>query len=134
MSAVIINDEVRAAIKEAMTKAREHVLPIAEAKRIALPDLDVVQLADRTIKTEPRSECIHIPVGFMACISFEEQPIGLCKHLSISAPHPGRIPNQYAVSMIAEEFGMLLDGSKPTKTWLEEIAPNHHAVNVVELD
>ena len=46
------------------------------------------------------------PNGYRAAISFEQQPPGLCAHLSISVDTPGNLPSPESVEMIAEVFGL----------------------------
>lgn len=73
---------------------------------------------------------VTIPIGYRCSISFEIQPIGLCRHLAISVETPGKLPHQAAIKMISEAFGI----PEIANAWLEEFAPGHFAVNVVALE
>lgn len=133
--ALIIGDAERALIAEAVRRAREHPVSFDEVRRFkdAVPqDRPHLRLADRRMEPRrvPMSEGVELPGGFRCAISFEQQPIGLCRHLSVSVDTPGPLPNLLAVGMIAEAFGFVAGMER--RMWLEEFAPGHHAVNVVE--
>jgi hypothetical protein len=74
------------------------------------------------------------PGGYRVAYSIEEQPPGLCSHLSISVmdrAKPGMMPSPEAVKMIAEAFGVSFpDGAH---IWSEEFDPGEYAVNIVAL-
>ena len=133
MRALIIGDEERAAIEAAVKHAAAHPISLETVKRLAttIPQGGDLALADRPKEFHrPESEHVELPGGYRASISFEQQPIGLCRHLSVSVDTPGRVPNLLAVGMIAEAFGFVKGMER--KIWVEEFDPGHHAVNVVE--
>lgn len=131
MRPLVINDQVRAQIAEAIKKAEQHPVPIAFLMTAGIEDKPNVSLADRKPGFErPASELVIIPFGYHVAYSIEEQPIGLCGHLSISVDKPGMTPAPEAVVMIAEEYGIKFP-SKMTKFWVEEFDPGHHAINLV---
>lgn len=103
--------------------------------RIALPDKEVVSLADRKPGSERSvaSENVLIPFGYRAAISFEEQPAGIVRHLSVSVDTKGRVPSIPAVEMIAKEFGFTKLDPSTTRIWVEEFDPGHMAINVVQI-
>ena len=136
MSALILSEEKQKEIDAAVARAREKPMSLEEVKRLALPPETIeVTLADQTqarLEKVTYSQCVEIDVGYMACISFEEQPAGLCRHLSVSVARRGRLPHELAVEMIAKAFGFqssLMD----CRFWLEEIGSGQKAVNMVEL-
>lgn len=72
-----------------------------------------------------------IPMGFRVVFSFENQPIGWCRHISISVPDNNKLPSPQAVSMIIEEFGFPSNINDQDNVWIEtESIPN--AVNVIK--
>lgn len=73
---------------------------------------------------------VSIPLGYRASISFEIQPLGLCRHLAISVDEHGKLPHQTAIEQIARAFGI----PEITNAWLEEFAPGHFCVNIVVLE
>jgi hypothetical protein len=132
MSVVIIGPEEQAEINRIVAEARVNFIPLEALKESALPDKSVVTLKDR--KSVPmRPDNRHIMLGdTMAAFSFEQQPAGMCRHLSVSVRWKGKLPHPEAVEMIAKAFGFT---EFPTGiTWLEEFEPGHHAVNVVQVE
>lgn len=92
----------------------------------------------------------HIVLGTYRCaLSFEEQPAGLFKHLSVSSERSDKVPGMEAMQMVCEAFGFSerlcrLIGNRnaainvaveglPSRVWLEEFDKDHYAVNVIEL-
>jgi hypothetical protein len=72
---------------------------------------------------------------YRAAISFEEQPAGILRHLSVASHAKGKVPGIEVVAMVVEAFGF--SGwplVRPGRIWLEEFEPGHMAVNVLELD
>lgn len=142
MRPLILDEQIQKHIDAAVARAKLHPLPISEAELLAvkhlqdLPDDGEVKLTERPPGWQRgvASERVLIPFGFEAAISFEVQPepLGLCAHLSVSVEQPGRVPHPIAMEMLAKAFGMQYTENWPRRTWLEEFAPGHHAVNVVE--
>ena len=132
--ALIIGPETQTKIDAAITRARAKPPLSTDALRAGAVEGDVIKLSDRKPGFERghASENVLIPVGYRAAISFEQQPPGLCRHLSVSVDAPGMAPSEPAILMIAEAFGMRLPG--PGAVWIEEFAPGHFAVNLVTLD
>lgn len=133
MSVVVIGPEEMKLIEQAVAKARANPIPLETLAALQhdIPDKSVLRLEDRKQPFKrPESQHVTFPGGFRASISFEQQPAGLVRHLSISSPTPGRVPNLPAVTMIAEAFGFWLP---PEKMWLEEFEPGHYALNLLEL-
>lgn len=134
-AALIIGAAEKLAIQRAKDYARKHPISWEAMKDFAIKDdRSEITLAEKKPGTPERSleQRVEIPFGYEAIICVEEQPAGTFWHLSVSAPSPGRIPNQPAMAMIAEEFGMSFP-PKAGKIWLEEFVPHHFAINVLEL-
>jgi hypothetical protein len=91
-------------------------------------------LADRKPGFErPESQHVIFPGGYRAALSFEQQPPGLCSHLSISVfgrSTPGMAPSPAAVAMICEAFGVPFPADK---TWVEEFDPGEYAINLLSV-
>jgi hypothetical protein len=130
MRVLVLSPEKRAEITEAVKRAEAHALPLSLVKTgITAPTFDL-KLADRKPGfARPASEAVEIPFGYRAAFSIEEQPIGLCDHLSVSVDDPARLPSPEAVKLIAEAFGMPFN--ELVTLWLEEFEPGHRAVNVI---
>ena len=140
MSGVLImNSEVRAAIAQAVKLARARPTPWVPELVDGNQETMVSKLKDRPSgiadlrKLYPSQ---HLRLGtYDTALSFEFQPAGLFKHLSVSAQRRGKVPGLEVMQMLVEEFGF--SGwplVRPGRIWVEEFAPKHHAVNVIELE
>lgn len=134
--ALLIDDAARQRIQAAMARARQRPTPEHLLKEMAYARQHSIdfRLSDRPPKAdigwkEQYLESVELERGFTAVISFEQQPVGLCKHLSISVPGVGQTPHPEAVNLIAKEFG--IDQTSIISMFVEEFEPNHFAVNVV---
>jgi hypothetical protein len=156
MRSLLIDNAVRQEIAAVIERAKAHVVQWDKAAAIAIGDhVDRLSLsekakigADKLAATMPnRSQGMVIPRGYHVAFSFEQQPAGLMRHLSVSVERVGKVPNRHAVASILKEFGFsdklveFLNTSLPVepyaggpmRMWLEEFAPGHEAVNVLEL-
>jgi len=137
---VLITDKVKTDIAKAISEARKTPLPADVFMEVAkgIPQgKTVVRLADRKPDfVRPESQHVLIPVGYRASISFEEQPTGLVRHLSVSVyGKPGDCPTPPAVRMIAQEFGIECgENWNDVLIWVEEYELGYFAINVVALD
>jgi hypothetical protein len=124
----------RERIAEIMARARTNVLPLALVAQGKQDKTSLLKLEDRKPGFErPPSDHIVFPGGYRAAFSMEEQPAGLCTHLSISVEgrsKKGMMPSPQAVAMIAEEFGVPYP---PAHSWIEEFDPGEFAINLVSL-
>lgn len=85
---------------------------------------------------------------YRVALSFEEQPAGVYKHISVSSERKGKVPGPEVMQMVCEAFGfsdklcaaigggraMLGSDKLPFRAWLEEFDPGHIAINVIELE
>lgn len=134
MQVLMIGATERARIVDMIAYAKAHPIPLDTIRAGILPDNDVVMLKDRKPGFKrPQSQYTVFPGGYRAAISFEQQPAGLCSHLSISVvgrAKKGMMPSPEAVAMIAGEFGVPF----PADTmWMEEFEPGEYAINLVSL-
>lgn len=135
MRALILNSEAMKKIEAAVERARAKPISIDVIKKLAMP-LGNVKLADRPPESfvRPLSEMVLLDVGYRCHISFEDQPAGLIRHLSISVDKKGMLPSIEASQMIAEAFGFKGKiRSGLMRFWLEEFEPDHQAINLVQL-
>ena len=128
---LVINDENRAAIRKLIERARAKPIPIEVLKAAATPAKFKVDLADRKPGFEqPPSE--HIMLGtYRATLSFEQQPAGLCAHLSVSSARTDKVPSPIAMQMVAREFGFTGRFPEDCHVWTEEFDPGHYAINML---
>jgi len=138
MAICVIGEREQRQIEAAIRKARKRPIPIELLARVAITPRDTVPLSDRPADMSWRDRYpaheVLIPVGYRACVSFEEQPDGLYIHLSISVERtdPKWMPDVAAVKFIAKAFGVGGE-DKVGKTWIEEYEPGRHAVNLIQL-
>lgn len=140
MSVLLIGPSEKAAIEEAVTKARANAIPWEALQSIAeKTETDVLDLADRKPGVEQvrrQYPAQNLMLGtYRVAISFSHQPNGLFRHLSISSANKDRVPGLEAVIVILEEFGF--SGwplQRPNRTWMEEFEPGWRAFNVLELE
>ncbi|WP_063685496.1 hypothetical protein [Bradyrhizobium stylosanthis] len=142
---LIIGDNEKAAIATAIRSALAKPMPWDKMRQVIVDDRDG---PTNTLKLDERPDPDRIdalrreyptyPVqlgSYVAAISFEEQPSGLFRHLSISSRVPGKVPNEHAAKMVLEAFGFSgYPPSRPYRVWVEEYEPGRVAINFVELE
>ena len=137
MSFLVIGEAEQREIIRLKTEARKNPVPFTTIKHGLTDKVDVLSLVARekmpADMVRPPSMHMKFPGGYRAALSAEEQPVGLCWHLSISVegrPKKGMMPSEEATKIIAEEFGIDWPG---LLVWIEEFEPGEYAVNIVGL-
>lgn len=142
---LIIGDNERVAIGEAIRSALAKPMPWEKMRQLIVDDRDnpsntltLDERPDHDRIDALRREYPTYPVqlgSYVAAISFEEQPSGLFRHISISSVNPGKAPNEHAVRMVLEAFGFSgYPPSRPCRVWVEHYEPGRVAINFVELE
>jgi hypothetical protein len=139
MSILVIGPSEKAAIEAAIVMARLNPTPLETVNAHGRNHTKQLMLADIPQETReklrPRSQQVILGT-YRAAFSFENQPGGLCRHLSVSSPHAGKVPIPEVMGIIAVAFGFsgwpLL--KREGMVWTEEFLPGHMAINVLELD
>jgi hypothetical protein len=122
---LIIDDEILAEAEAIVRYATAHPVTIRKVVRMAS-------------KSEPpvgdsKEHVLMVQVGYRCVFSIEEQPVGKCRHLSVSVPEKGKAPNERAVLEVMKLFGFKATKFGPeVMAWLEDIAEDFKAVNVLE--
>jgi hypothetical protein len=140
MSVLIIGVNEQDAIKAALARARKKVIPFDVLAATAIDQsTGVVTLEERRKGPRgdfhrPISEQVLLPIGYRLAISYEEQPAGLCLHLSMSVDNkPGAAPHPTKFAAVLRACGI----KEPGRTWIEEFTidgkPGGLAVNAVFL-
>jgi hypothetical protein len=114
-------------------KAKEKIsklIDYANAHQYSMKDLKKVIFGDHPPAGDYPEHVIALHKGYKVVFSIEEQPVGLCKHLSISVDTKGKAPSVEAVELIMDEFGMGNDIHDCLNVWVEE---EHQTVNVLTL-
>lgn len=115
MRPVVLDDAVKARIKEVIAYAREHRTTLDQMKAI---------MADPKLCVGDRTEYeVMIQFGVRVVYSIEQHPGGWFHHVSISVNRPGK----YIHPIVADEI-LALFGLGPCKTaathWNDRIAVN----------
>ena len=150
MSVLVLGPDEAFEINAAIQRAKANAVPLQAIKhQLDGTDTSTLLLKDRKpgstdFRKQYRSQEVMLGT-YRASLSFEHQPSGLFKHLSVSSANSGKIPGPQVMGMVCEAFGFskaicdafLKSDGKPLKViarvWLEEYEPNRHAVNVLEL-
>jgi hypothetical protein len=100
MQALVISARERAAIAELVAKAPLNVTPLEQMKLA-----HAFRERSGTIFNPLNEDAtIDIPFGFAVTYTHEQQPGGVCRHMSVSLAG-GKGPGPYAVAQLMEEFG-----------------------------
>jgi len=137
MAVIVLDEGVQAAIAEAVARARANVVRWDQLRGNITENQETstLMLADRQPDHKrPPSYPVQLGPRVVAAISFEEQPAGLCRHLSISQGQEGKVLDMVTVAMVMSHFGFKRSPGHYGRVWVEEYKPNHFAVNVVELE
>ena len=123
-----IDSDVRGQIKKALEYAKGHKFTLSQLNCIIEGGAE----AENQAAGFDPGFVTHIHDGYRVVYSLEEQPIGLCKHISISVEAPGKLPHELAVKEILKEFGMNPDFKSPKVVlWVEDGCPA--SINVMEI-
>lgn len=140
MGVLLFGPEEKVAIADALTKARQNAIPwevlepIADGSAIDSLDLDEREGDVESVRRKYPAQ--HVVLGtYRIAISFEYQPVGLFRHLSISSAVKGKVPGLEVLAAVLVEFGFSgCPLQRPGRIWIEEFQPGWRAVNVIELD
>lgn len=107
MSALVLGPAEKELIAE--LRERASAAPIGLDRIKAMSDgFDPDDPASRKGREDQRVSAdftIDLPGGFRVTYTLEQQPPGLCRHLSISVGAPGRAPSPHAIAALMQEFG-----------------------------
>lgn len=139
MSVLVIGSVEERKIKNALEQARANPVPLEVMKAIADgTELPALMLKDRKAGVDAiRNEYPSYPVRlgtYLAAISFEYQPAGLMRHLSVSSRNPKAMPGLEVMIAVCEKFGFSAFPPPNGRVWVEEFEPKHMAVNVIEVE
>lgn len=134
MAVLIIGETERKEIAQVIAHAKAHPILFDVVREGAVDPTAVLGLKDRKPGFErPPSAHVIFPGSYRAAFSIEQQPPGLCSHLSVSVfgrVNKGACPSPEAVEMIAQEFGVPFPADK---MWMEEFDPGEYAINLLSL-
>jgi hypothetical protein len=128
MRPLMFDSKQSAAIAAAVSRALAHPIPWAVLQK-AIPKNQgpLMRLEDRgPDHKRPQAEIVEIPVGFRLNISCEEQPGGMCLHLSMSVDRANVLPNPAAIEFVSgvclgAAYADTRDAPRtPVAEWVEE--------------
>ncbi len=119
MSILLIDDEARKEIAAVLKHAREN--PVTKQ----MMEKGVVVGDDALF-------ACYLHTRYRCVFSYELQPCGWCRHLSISVDNPGKLPSVPAVELIMGEFGFKGDIHSQIHVWMEP-PEKPYAINVLGL-
>src|SRR5262245_50682754 len=99
-SVLIVTPEAQAEIKAMLERARRNCVPWSLLEKVALKDHfdPLLKLSDRRPDAPELPPSENIILGMWRCaVSFEEQPAGICKHLSIGSDTTDKLPHPLMV-------------------------------------
>ena len=121
---LVITDTERAAIKKVIAHAEQNVFSVRDI-------FQSIQRKKPPVGDVPAFVCV-VPFGYRCVFSFEHQPHGQYRHLSVSVLGDGVAPNPEAVQMLATEFGFRGQLDNDMLIWTEPFGENKIAVNVAQ--
>ena len=129
---IIVGETQRTQLKAAVSRARAHPVPWGELKQTttARDATNTEHIEDG--HESPSAEIVKLPFGYVVAITFEEQPAGMCLHISVSGPWPRVPPNMVVCAMV---FSALNLAPEADDVWTEELLiegnPNCRAFNAL---
>lgn len=98
MRALLIDETAKQSIADTIRFAEEN----------RYPRFQMAQLMNGKIPTpgDVEGHCCYLTDGFKTVFTIEEQPVGWCRHLSVSVASTDKMPHIEAVKMIMKEFGI----------------------------
>src|SRR5262245_43776343 len=142
MTVFLIREEERAKIALAITRARANVMPWDVGRNVMIDTPGhAINLEDRKqytseLRGKYAAQRVAFPGGVEAAISFEEQPAGIIRHLSVSTPSArlGKVMNPAMLLFIAREFGFAEIPPRHGRVWVEEYEAGCFAINIAQVD
>lgn len=114
---VILDDAVKERVKEVMAHAEVH--------RFSIQDIFASMKGDSTRNAgHGRDLEVLIHFGVRVIYSIEQQPMGWCRHISISVSGEGNYPHEIVVDQILELFGIMTGYKSAIAVWDEGGALN----------
>jgi hypothetical protein len=127
MRPLIIGPEEDVAIKRCVEYAKANILPCNKLLR-----LSAEKNPEQAVGLNPMTR-VEIPFGYRVVYSQEEQPVhGICHHISVSVDTEDRLPNENAVNMIMNSFGMKTTVREAMFVYTESLDGNHSAINIIQ--
>ena len=115
---IIVGETERAELKTAMARARANPVPWEELKGRTTARGTTNTEHIEGLQESPSAEFINLPFGYVVAITFEEQPAGMCLHISVTGPWPKVPPNMAVCAMV---FSALDLAAEANDVWTEDL-------------
>lgn len=126
-SLFLLDDTIKTAIADLVAKAEKNVIQLKTVEAVlANPH----GKAKKDYLRQMRRQTLHV-LTYAYTFSFEEQPTGRYRHLSVSVERKGRVPLPQAIDMVLPLFGFK-GNVQTTQHWLEELGNDRVAINFIE--
>lgn len=98
MTPLLIDDTVKARLAQLKEMAETNPVSLHTLQTLTRNPKDVLKMMHMTQMTMQT-------MNFSLTYSVEEQPLGLYRHMSMSVNKEGRLPNTFALWLVAKELG-----------------------------
>lgn len=142
MSILVIGPDEQREIDKAIERARAKPTPW-EARALFIDESSSIAQLEDVRRMYPTQQLM---LGtYQVAFSFEYQPAGLFRHLSVSSRAAGKVPGPEVMQMVCEVFkfsdALCRAIGEPehkqqvvaARVWAEEYEPDRMAINVIEL-
>jgi hypothetical protein len=123
---LIIDDAVRAKIMALREYSSNNSISAQRLAELSRHDINA-----GASRFDFASHTLDLPFGYRVTFTVEQQPIGFCRHLSVSVSTPRKLPAIAVVEMLMSEFGFINRLGK-VPLWTETFDPGHQAINIIE--
>lgn len=121
MRVLLIDKNAKHEAKKVIAYAEKNIVTLAKVKLMMARDLPPVG--------DNPNHIFHIHNGYRVVFSIEEQPFGLCNHISVSIESKHKYPNPHAIEEILKLLNMDCKLKNSLKIWQEE---EWKAINIIQ--
>ena len=100
-------------------EAIDNLVKYAEANRISFSEMKELMDGKKPPMGDNPDYICYLTNGYRVVYSIEEQPLGWCRHISISVDTPKKMPSIPAVETIMHEFGFTGTIADCISVWVE---------------
>ena len=125
MTTDVLNEAAIAALSSLVDMAAAD--PITRAEMLGAYERT---LATRIAAVDERNrrQTITLPIGYTLTLTYEWQPIGMCRHVSIAPASTNSIPVEKAIALVRRHLDFT-----PCNSWVEDMADGNKAWNAIQI-
>lgn len=125
MTATVLDDAAIAALSALVDMAAAD--PISRAEMLGAHERSMTTKI-AMVDERNRRQTITLPIGYTLTLTYEWQPIGMCRHVSIAPTTPEAIPGEDAIALIRHHLKFT-----PHDSWIENMADGNRAWNAIQV-